>query len=125
MLGFLECLERPSSILTGPVDAGSSVGSEDASGEDSKVDVIPGGSRRRSGSFKAKGFPTTVSPPCGSSIMGIAPGGIPDTITSSSILSSTGLDTVKLNTPRQLAKISLSEDGKSQALSKSLYCIFY
>jgi hypothetical protein len=67
----------------------------------------------------------TVSPPCGSSIMGIAPGGIPDTITSSSTLSSTGLDTVKLNTPRQLAKISLSEDGKSQALSEGLYCIFY
>ena len=50
MLGFLERLECPYSILTGAVDAGSSVGSGDASAEDSKADVISGGSRRRSGS---------------------------------------------------------------------------
>jgi hypothetical protein len=46
VLGFLERLERPYSILTGAVDADSSVGSGDSSGEDSKADVISGSSRR-------------------------------------------------------------------------------
>jgi hypothetical protein len=90
MLGFLERLERPYSILTGAVNAGSSVGSGDASRKVSKADVIPGGSHRRSGSLIAKGFPKIISPPYDSS-----------TITSSSSPSSTGLGTVGLDTPWQ------------------------
>jgi hypothetical protein len=102
VLGFLERLKRPYSILTGAVDVGRSVGSGDGSGEDSKADVIvSGGSRRRSRSPIAKGFTKIASPPCDSSIIGAVPGGVPGTITSSSSLSSTGLDTVGLDTPWQ------------------------
>jgi hypothetical protein len=97
-LGFLERLERPYSILIGAVDAGSSVGSGDASWEGSKADVISGSSRRLSESFIAKGFTKIVSPPCDSAIIGVVLGRIPGAITSSSTLSSTGLDTVRLNT---------------------------
>jgi hypothetical protein len=88
VLGFLEHLERHYFILTGTVDGGSSVGSGDASGEGSEADVISGGSCRRSGSLIAKGFTKIVSPPCDSSIIGVVPGGVPGTITSSSSLSS-------------------------------------
>ena len=66
-----------------------------------------------------------VSPPCDSSIIGAVPGGVPGTITSSSSLSSTNLDTVGLDTPWAVAKTSLSEGGKSQAFVKGLYRIFY
>jgi hypothetical protein len=94
----LEWIERPYSILTGAVDAGSLFGSRAVSGEDSKTDVV----RRGSGSFIAKGFTKIVSLSCDSSITsvipGVVPGGIPGTIISSSILSFTGLDTVRLNT---------------------------
>ena len=100
MLGFLELLERPYSILTDAIHADSSAGSGDASGEGSKVDVMSRGSRRRSRSLIAKGaFITIASPPCNSSISGAVPGGVPGAITSSSLLSSTGLDTAGLDTP--------------------------
>ena len=51
VLGFLERLERSCSILCGAVDAGNSVGSGDVSGQGSRVGVMSGGSRRRSGSL--------------------------------------------------------------------------
>jgi hypothetical protein len=63
VLSFLERLERPYSILTGAVDAGSSVGYGDASGEFSKADVISSGRRRRSRSSLVKGFARIVSLP--------------------------------------------------------------
>src|SRR5436305_13160171 len=66
---FLEPLERSHSIRTGAIDAGSSVGSGMASGEDSTADVISSGNCRHSRSLKAKGLTKTVSPPCSSSIV--------------------------------------------------------
>jgi hypothetical protein len=99
VLGFLERLEHPCSILTGAVDAGSSVGSGDASREGSRAGVTSGGGRRHSGVLIAKDFIKIVSPPCDSSIIGAVPGGVPGTITSSSSLSSIGLDTVGPGTP--------------------------
>jgi hypothetical protein len=98
VLGFLERLEHPYSILTGAVDAGSSVSSGDASGEGSKADVVSGRSRRRSGPLIGNGFSKIVSPPCDSSTIGAVPGGVPGTLTSSSSPSSTGLGTVGLDT---------------------------
>ena len=47
----------------------------------------------------AKGFTRIVSLLYDSSIIGAVPGGVPDTITFSSSLSSTGLDTAGLDTP--------------------------
>jgi hypothetical protein len=91
VLGFLERLERPYSILIGAVDAGSSAGSGDASEESSKADVLSDSSRRRSGSFIAKGFTRIISPSCDSFILRATPGSVPSMITSSSTLSFTGL----------------------------------
>jgi len=73
VLGFLERLERSYSILTGAVDAGSSIGFGDVSGESSKADVLSSSSRGRSGSFIAKGLTKIVAPPCDSLLRAIFP----------------------------------------------------
>ena len=98
MLGFLERSERSYSILTDIIDTGSPVGSRDASGEDSKADIISSGSRKCSRSSVAKDFTEIISPLYDSSIIGIVPGDILGTITFLSTLPSTDLDIISVNT---------------------------
>jgi hypothetical protein len=76
VLGFLELLERPYSILTDAVYADSSVGSGAASEEGSKADVISRGSCRRSRSLIAKGLHNDCISALYSSTSGAVPGGV-------------------------------------------------
>jgi hypothetical protein len=58
-----------------------------------RIDPAVGNSRQ------AKGFTKVASPSSDASIIGVVPGSTLSIITSSSTLSSTGLDAVRLNTP--------------------------